>query len=605
MVGTRSGCSSSRSLERLAKDLAAEAQISFDEHRVFSFAQKSKSTIGRTRLRYRDLVKNLNERTQSTQGVEVLLDNFYIVDSALVELLVSWKQKITLRVPQSKDAEGEMLPRVYIIARAVVKETDAAIDRNTIVEFLKAYQKSTPLSVRELDIFPNMLRFVLAEEILRLVEANLSTLREMSQADRWYARMSTAAHRKDAPLQLKKLTAMLSREYAIIPQAFGLHLLHRLAQMGKEGDMRVVSKWLKLSLSKQGASASALATISARMARMQAVTVSNAIASLRYLAQVRWDKISLELNMVNAVLAKDPAGAFLLLTDETRSQYQQTIARIADGTGSHDIEVAREAVRLAREASESRRVDKKRTEHVGYYLVEKGVRELEQSLGYSPTAAEQIRTFITENSTDVYLGFMGAGTALATMFLLAGSGTMHLPLPFVLLLFIVALVLTSEIVTAIGHFLFTRILKPNPLPAIDLADGVGVARTTIVVIPSMFRDETSAERVLKRMESNFVADSDPDIFFALLMDFRDAPQETMRDDASLVSTLAEGIAKLNEHYPSAQPRFALFYRERKWNAAEKLFMGWERKRGKLREFNELLRGKTTSYVGNARETARG
>src|SRR3989344_6710276 len=105
MVGTRFGRSSSRSLERLAKDLAAEAQISFDEHRVFLFAQKSRSTIGRTRLRYRDLVKNLNERTQSTQGVEVLLDNFYIVDSALAELLASWKQKITLRVPQSKATE--------------------------------------------------------------------------------------------------------------------------------------------------------------------------------------------------------------------------------------------------------------------------------------------------------------------------------------------------------------------------------------------------------------------------------------------------------------------------------------------------------------------
>lgn len=516
MVGKRFGRSSPRSLERLAKDLVAEAQISFDEHRVFLFAQKSKLTIGRTRLLYRDLVKNLNERTQSTQGIEVLLDNFYIVDGALAELLVSWKQKITLRVPQSKDAEGEVLPRVYIIARALVKETDATIDRNTIVEFLKSYQKSAPLSVRELDIFPNMLRFVLTEEILRIIEVNLSTLHEMSEADYWYARMSNAARRKNASLQLKKLTAMLSREYAIIPQAFGLHLLHRLAQTGKEGDMRAVTRWLKLSLSKQGASASALATMNARSARMQADTVSNAIASLRYLAQVRWDKISLELNMVNAVLAKDPAGAFLLLTDETRADYQQTIARIADGTGSHDIEVAREAVRLARQASESASDDTKRKAHVGFYLVDDGVYELEHILGYVPTVIEKVRAYILKNSTYTYLGFVGAVTFVGSMFLIAGSGTMQLPFLPLLVMLLVGLILVSEIAIATAHFLFTRILKPKPLPALDLVAGVGASRRTFIVMPSMFRNGDSATKVLRRMEMNFVANNDPDIFYALL-----------------------------------------------------------------------------------------
>jgi cellobiose phosphorylase len=603
MVGKRYGRSSQRSLERLVKELAAEAQISFDEHRVFLFTQKAKTTIRQTRFYYGDLVKNLNERTQSTQGVEVLLDNFYIVESALAELLISWKRRVTLRVPQSKDAEGEMWPRVYIIARALVKEIDARIDRETITEFLKAYQRGAPLSVRELDIFPNMLRFALIEEILRHIEANLSALREMSDADRWYARMSTVVRRKDAPLQLKKLTAMLSHEYAIIPQTFGLHLLHRLAQMGKEGDMRVVSKWLKLSLSKQGSSASQLATMHARVARTQAITVSNAIASLRYLAQVRWDKISLDLNMVDAVLARDPANAFLSLTDETRSLYQQTIARIADGTGSHDIEVAREAVRLARQASESGGDEVKRGAHIGYYLVDKGIFDLEQALGYTPTLIEKVRAFILKNSTSTYLGFVGALTLTGCMFLLAGSSTMGLPLLPLVVMFVVGLVLVSEIAIALAHFLFTRILKPKPLPALDLTLGVGAAQRTFVVMPSMFRNRDSAKKVLRRMETNFVANNDPDIFYALLMDFRDAPSEVMSDDTDRVKELAEGIRELNERYPSTPSRFALFYRERKWNPAEKIFMGWERKRGKLREFNELLRGKKTSYAVGAETLA--
>ncbi|MDO8516039.1 MAG: hypothetical protein Q7S28_02190, partial [bacterium] len=568
MVPMRRDRTSFRNLGSLAKKLAASAQISFDVHRAFLFAQKTRESIARARFRYRDLTKNLNERTQSNPVVEVLLDNFYIVEGALTELLTSWKRKITLRVPQSVDAEGEKQPRVYIIARALIKEADARIDRETIVEFLKAYQKSAPLSLRELDIFPDMLRFALVEEVSRLIEINLSVLREMSEADRWYARITHAASRKNAPLHLKKLTAVLSHEYAIIPQVFGLHLLHRLAQAGKEGDMRMVGKWLKLSLSKQGASPTQLSTMTASAERRQTNTVSNSIASLRYLAQVRWDKISLELNIIDAVLAKDAAGVFLSLTDETRFLYQQAIARIADGTGSHDIEVAREAVLLARRASESSQYKARRSWHIGYYLVDKGVSELEQALGYSPTTTEKVRAFILENGTSIYLGFVGGVTLPASLLLLAASGAMKLSAPLFLAMFIVGLFLTSEIAVAIAHFLFTRILKPKPLPALDLTAGVGESRRTLVVVPSMFRSGAFVKKVLRRIETNFVANNDPNIFYALLMDFRDAPLEIMPDDADQVMELTNGIAELNKRYPSRAPRFALFYRERKWNLAE-------------------------------------
>ncbi len=37
-------------------------------------------------------------------------------------------------------------------------------------------------------------------------------------------------------------------------------------------------------------------------------------------------------------------------------------------------------------------------------------------------------------------------------------------------------------------------------------------------------------------------------------------------------------------------RFFLFHRPRRWNARERLWMGYERKRGKLADLNALLRG---------------
>src|SRR3989344_3196344 len=222
MVRTRLGRSSPHGIERLARNLALFAQLSFDERRAYLFAQKARETIARTRIAYGLLSKNLNERTRSTQGVEVLLDNFYIVEGALMELGASWKHKATLRVPQAPDADGEKQPRVFMITRAFTKEVDALMGRDAITEFLKTYQKNAPLSIRELDIFPDMLRYVLIEELLRQIEWNLAVMKEVATADEWYERIIKTSRRSDALPRLRKLTSLLASEYNIVPQAFGL-----------------------------------------------------------------------------------------------------------------------------------------------------------------------------------------------------------------------------------------------------------------------------------------------------------------------------------------------------------------------------------------------
>ncbi|MDO9592248.1 MAG: glucoamylase family protein [Erysipelotrichaceae bacterium] len=64
----------------------------------------------------------------------------------------------------------------------------------------------------------------------------------------------------------------------------------------------------------------------------------------------------------------------------------------------------------------------------------------------------------------------------------------------------------------------------------------------------------------------------------------------MPQDDLVLNVAKEAILALNKKYPSAKPRFSLFVRYRKWNESEGYWMGWERKRGKLEEFNALLCG---------------
>ena len=88
-----------------------------------------------------------------------------------------------------------------------------------------------------------------------------------------------------------------------------------------------------------------------------------------------------------------------------------------------------------------------------------------------------------------------------------------------------------------------------------------------------------------------MANRDDHLHFGLLTDFRDAPEETIPEDEPLLRLARKKIEELNEKYRSPKAdTFFLFHRPRRWNPRERIWMGYERKRGKLSQLNALLRG---------------
>src|SRR6202042_829848 len=80
----------------------------------------------------------------------------------------------------------------------------------------------------------------------------------------------------------------------------------------------------------------------------------------------------------------------------------------------------------------------------------------------------------------------------------------------------------------------------------------------------------------------------------------DAESEHAEGDGDLAALAFSGIARLNQRYGPAPggPRFLLLHRRRVWSKSEDKWIGWERKRGKLHELNQLLRGATdTTFIG--------
>ena len=183
--------------------------------------------------------------------------------------------------------------------------------------------------------------------------------------------------------------------------------------------------------------------------------------------------------------------------------------------------------------------------------------------------------------------------ALVVALALGGSvGSWWVPL-----LAAVVLLPLSELAVGMVNQVLTLFLPPRVLPKLDVKDGIPTEHATFIVIPSMLARPASAAVLLERLELHYLANPDPNLRFALLTDFTDAPQETMPQDEGLVDDALERVRALNERYGNGGADiFFLFHRRRLWNEAQGCWMGWERKRGKLLEFNRLLRGaRDTSY----------
>ena len=149
----------------------------------------------------------------------------------------------------------------------------------------------------------------------------------------------------------------------------------------------------------------------------------------------------------------------------------------------------------------------------------------------------------------------------------------------------------SHLAVALVNRLSTFLVMPHLLPRMDFSKGIPPESRTLVVIPTMLTSIQNIEDLVEALEVRFLANRDQNLHFGLLTDFLDAPEETTPEDEPLLQCALKRIGELNEKYGSANGApFFLFHRPRRWNPRERIWMGYERKRGKLADLNSLLRG---------------
>ncbi len=325
--------------------------------------------------------------------------------------------------------------------------------------------------------------------------------------------------------------------------------------------------------------------------------VGACVRSLRDVGQTSWKDALEPLISFDRVLRQDPAGAYAGMDFESRDLYRRKVAEISESSDLTEMEVATAAVELAREAQrqpDSNPRAGRRRSHVGNYLLQEGAPRLQQKAGYRHSFGKRIQSFLLAYPDEFYLPAIEVITSvvvLAIILPLVGSDS---SLGLILLSILLLLLPASQAAVLLVNYFTTSLLPPQILPKLDFSEGIPSDCASLVAIPSLLLDEKQIQRLADDLEVRFLGNHDPNLYFALLTDLPDS-SELAREDDPRVLLCAELIRGLNQQYAGQGAPFLLLHRHRVYNPRERHWMGWERKRGKLLDLNQLLRNQHDSF----------
>jgi len=519
-----------------------------------------------------------------------LLDNFYLIEQQIGLARRHLPRGYSRQLPRLVDGLSAGFPRVYDLALELISHMDGRVDSDNATQFVAAYQTVEPLKLGELWAFPIMLQLALLENLRRVGVRIARRREERDAAITWADRMLVTAEQE--PKQLIQLLAEFANADVPLTAPFVEEFYARLQAQGPA--MAFVQTWVEHKLFEQGVTATQLAEAAGRTAAANQISIANSIGSLRFIGAMDWRNYVESLSVVEQTLREDPAGMHAGQDFATRDRYRHVIEDVARGGSCSELAVARAVIVLTQTAA-ARLGTHDRSAHVGYYLIDQGRQHLERAVGcrlsWRLRAGRASRRF----RLALYLGPILLLTLLSTAAMLSalvldpgGFEPGDWRVWFFAMPFLVA---ASALAVSLVNLLVTLVLPPRVLPRMDYSKGIPDSHRTMVIVPTLLGSPQEIDHLLEALEIRYLGNRDPNLLFALLTDFRDAPEQNLPDDDVLLAYARAAVEALNATYRDDRACiFYLFHRPRVWNPVERVWMGYERKRGKLEQFNARLRG---------------
>lgn len=506
---------------------------------------------------------------------EWLLDNFYVIEEITKSVQKELTQKKYVRFTGLQNGEYSGFARIYIIAAEIIAHTDSKIDRATLENYLRAYQINKTLSMDEIWNVGIFLQIAIIEKIRQICEVIY-----VSQMQKYKVKsiVERLVEKKNRNSQIFKKHFKLKNKENLTKYPFIEYLSYTLKQYGRKASSYL--NILEETIEKTGTTVSNIIKREHYNIALQKVSMGNCITSIKEIQRINFLEIFEEINGVEELLKKDPADVYIKMDNKTKEYYRNKIKEVSKKTKISEMYIAKMLLKLANEAEAGTK-----NNHIGYYLIDNGVTLLYKKLGYNKRERN--------TSAKVKLYVFSVFFFTLTISILQSICIYKMVNNITLLIASIALLIIpiSEFVIQSINFFLGKFIKPKPIPKLDFYNGINKENTCMVVIPTIVKSKEKVHELIKKLEVFYLANKSKNIYFTLL---GDCSESKKRDEPFDQEIIEEGIKKvnnLNEKYHNDEfPIFNFLYRERSYNEKENCYIGWERKRGLLTQFNEYILG---------------
>jgi len=521
---------------------------------------------------------------------EWLLDNFYIIEETYKTILQEMPLKKYKKFLGISNGTDKGFARIYVLAYEIVNYTDNHIDYHNVSNLLKSYQKKKTLSMEEIWNIGIFMQIALIEKIKEICEKIYFSQMQKYRAENIIERL---VERKQE-LKYKNLTEYKAKVkgYGEMKYPFIEHLSYELKKQGRAAAPFIMA--LEEQVNKMGTTIEEVIKKEHFDIALKKVSMANCITSMKELLRMDFLSIFEQINGVEEILKQDPLNLYTKMDYKTKEQYRNTIKEIAKKTKIAEIYIAQKALLLAKEENKNHENINKKA-HIGYYLIDEGKQKLYEVLGQKPKI-----NLKKETKAKLYIISIWAITLIISIIYMINMQKQIKNIIITILSGILLLLPIQEIVVQVIQYILSKIVKPKVIPKMDFYNGIPKEYSTFVVIPTILKNKEKVQELMKKLEEYYLANKSENLYFALLGDCSSGPNKEEPFDKEVIEEGLRQVKKLNEKYKKEEtleqtqesfPKFHFIYRKRYWNGQEECFLGWERKRGLLNQFNDYLLGK--------------
>lgn len=556
-------------------------------HNIKNKSDKSTYPIPRLLENYsviKEVYNLLNEHVKLKIAIhpagEWLLDNFYAIEEVTKSIEKEMTVKKYTNFVGIANGKYQGFARIYVLASEIVNYTDNKITKEVLERSLESYQTKKNLSMDEIWNIGTFMQIAIIENVRQIAEAIYVSQMEKFKVESIVERLVDNKPKEERKYGSFRVARNLKVKSYDLKYPFVEYMSYKLKKYGKKTESYL--NILEEEVQKAGTTVSEIIKREHFDIAVKKITIGNSITSIKKIQRINFLEIFEKINSVEEVLRADPSGVYDKMDYKTKEDYRNKIKEISKKTKISEMYIARKLLELSKQAKKG-----SKKQHIGYYLMGQNVNILFRKLQYNE------KRIISQNyKTRIYIGIIAILTIMLSGIIALYYPKGNINIGIKVISFLLLLIPVSEFIVQITQYILSKIVRPKLIPKLDFYNGIPKEESTFVIIPTIVSSKEKVTEMFRKLEVDYLANMSKNLYFCLLGDCRESNAEEESYDKEVIKQGLEEASRLNRKYETEGfPIFHFIYRNRIWNESEGSYLGWERKRGALTDFVELLLGK--------------